>query len=84
MTTVIADKLALLENLAPMWDTHGVLGFGLLDLEELRAALETQRQELTRLQRAIRRLDEGLSGPPGKRLSLETVARRLEQLAERG
>ena len=41
------------------------------------------RQELARLQRAIRRLDEGLSGPPGRRLSLETIAKRLEQLAER-
>lgn len=41
------------------------------------------RQELARLQRAIRRLDEGMNGPPGKRLSLESIAKRLEQLAER-
>ena len=41
------------------------------------------RLELARLQRAIRRLDEGLSGPPGKRLSLETIAQRVAKLAER-
>ena len=46
--------------------------------------VERLRKELARLRRAIRRLDAGLSGPPGKRLYLETVARRLEQLAERG
>ena len=46
--------------------------------------VERLRKELARFQRAIRRLDEGLSGPPGRRLSLETIAKRLEKLAERG
>ena len=41
------------------------------------------RLELARLQRAIRRLDEGMHGPPGKRLSLETIAQRVAKLAER-
>ena len=40
------------------------------------------RKELARLQHAIRRLDEGLNGPPGRRMSVEAVAKRLEKLAE--
>ena len=50
----------------------------------MKSDCEDARLELARLQRAIRRLDEGMSGPPGKRLSLETIAKRLEKLAERG
>ena len=45
--------------------------------------VEQLRKELARLRRAIRRLDEGMNGLPGKRLSLETMAKRLEKLAER-
>ena len=45
--------------------------------------VEQLRKELARLRCAIRRLDEGMNGPPGKRLSLETMAKRLEKLAER-
>ena len=40
------------------------------------------RQQVATLRRAIIRLDEGLSGAPGRRMSLEAVAKRLEQLAE--
>ena len=45
--------------------------------------VEQLRKELARLRRAIRRLDEGMNGPPGKRLSLETIAQRVAKLAER-
>ena len=45
--------------------------------------VERLRKELARLQHAIRRLDEGMNGPPGKRLSLETIAQRVAKLAER-
>ena len=52
-----------------------------LDLVRQVTTLEVQ---VDTLQHAISRLDEGMNGPPGRRLSLETIAKRLEKLAERG
>ena len=43
MADVIADKLTLLEKLAPIWDVRGMIVFGRGDLEELRTAVAALR-----------------------------------------